>query len=156
MTEPLDLERFKALLAAYGARPERFPKAEREAAVALLASSEEARTLAQAESALDDVFARAPAPELSAGLARKLAEIPIRSARPERRAPWAAVLTGFGWAAAAAFGVLWGAHTEALESASSGDESAELATPVTSDLDDDDEALIELALGAVAPLEEAP
>jgi hypothetical protein len=154
MTTPLDLERFKALLAAYGARPERFPDGERDAARALLESSKEARALARAESALDDAFAVAPMPELSPSLARKLAELPIRHARPERRSRLAGLFTGLGWAAAAAFGVLWGAHTQAVESESSGDESAELAAPVTTDLDEDEEELLELALGVLPPPEE--
>lgn len=149
MTKPLDLERFKALLAAYGARPERFPDAERDAALALLQSSEEARTLARAESALDDVLALAPKPELSPGLSRRLAELPVVHARPERRSRWAPVFTALGWAAAAAFGVYWGAHTEALESASAVDESAEVAA-------DEGEELMALALGALPQLEEEP
>jgi hypothetical protein len=155
MTTPPDLERFKALLGAYGAQPERFPDGERDAARALLESSEEARALARAESSLDDVFALAPAPELSPRLARKLAELPIRHARPERRSRFAGVFTGLGWGAATAFGVYWGAHTEALESAGTGDESAEVASPVTTELDEDEEELLELALG-VLPLAEEP
>jgi hypothetical protein len=158
MTTPLDLERFKALLAAYGARPERFPDGEREAALALLASSEVARDLARAEAALDDVFALAHAPELSPDLARKLAELPIRKAHPERRSRRAAWFTGLGWAAAAAFGIFWGARTEALESASGRGESQEIATPATTgaadDLDEEDEELVELALGGLPQLSE--
>jgi hypothetical protein len=157
MTTPLDLERFKALLAAYGARPERFPEDEREAALALLASSEVAQSLARAEAALDSVFALAPAPQLSPNLARKLAELPIRKAHPERRSRRAAWFTGLGWAAAAAFGVFWGARTEALETTSAGDESAEITAPAPSggtDLDEDDEELVELALGGLPQLSE--
>jgi hypothetical protein len=155
MTEPLDLERFKELLAAYGARLERFPERERPAARALLASSEAARSLARAESTLDDVFAAAPAAALSPSLARKLAELPIRHARPERRSRFLVLGTALGWAAAAAFGVIWGARTEALESAGGGEESAELAPSAAAALGDDEE-LVELALGALPPLEEEP
>jgi hypothetical protein len=158
MTKPLDLERFKALLAAYGARPERFPDGERAAALVLLATSEEARTLARVEAPLDDIFAHAPAGELSPGLARKLAEVPIRHARPERRTRFVALWTALGWSAAAAFGVLWGARSEALDGAST-DPAAETASvsngPDESDpIDEADEELVELALGAVIPLSE--
>jgi ferric-dicitrate binding protein FerR (iron transport regulator) len=156
MTKPLELERFKALLAAYGARPERFPDRERDAALALLESSEEARSLARAESALDDVFAHPPGVELSPGLARKLAELPIRHARPERRSHLVALGSALGWAAAVAFGIVWGARSEALESATSGDIAAETATPGGSgdELLEDDAELVELALGVVPQLEE--
>jgi hypothetical protein len=158
MTRPLDLERFKALLAAYGARPERFPETEREAALALLAVSEEARALARAESTLDDVFVRAPAAELSPALARKLAEIPIRRARVEKRSRLAPLATALGWAAAAAFGVIWGARTEALDSAAAdpATETSVRAASSSDAMDEADEELIALALGAVTPLEEDP
>jgi hypothetical protein len=160
MKKPLDLERFRALVAAYGARPERFPDGEREAALTLLATSEEARDLARAEAALDSVFLQAPAGELSPGLARRLAEVPIRHARPERRPRLVALWTALGWSAAAAFGVLWGARSEAVDGA-----SAEHAAETTSvangsnepyGLDETGEELVELALGAVVPLEEEP
>lgn len=157
MTEPLDLERFKALLAAYGARPERFPEGELAAAVALLETSEQARALALAESALDDVFAQAPAVELSPGFARKLAELPVRHPRGERRSRFAPLFTALGWAAAAAFGVVWGARSEALESGAV-EPATETAIagagePNSADLGDE---LIELALGAVPALEDEP
>ncbi len=162
MTEPLGLGRFKALLAAYGAQPERFPEAERDAALALLASSEEARALAQAESALDGVLALAPAPELSPALARKLAELPIRNPRAARRPRFTALWTALGWAAAAAFGVVWGAQSEALERAS-GDPSAETAAPFATfvpsgedETTEEDAELMALAVGALPQLEEEP
>jgi hypothetical protein len=161
MTKPLDLERFKELLAAYGGRPERFPEREREAAVALLEGSEVARGLLVAESALDEVFAVAPAPELSSSLARKLAELPIRHPQAERRSRFAGLFTALGWAAAAAVGVIWGAHSEALDSAKSGNtaetstSSAASEAPLDEGADEDAE-LVELALGAVTQLEEEP
>jgi hypothetical protein len=154
MTKTLDLQRFKELLAAYGGRPERFPDGEREAALALLASSEDARALSAAESALDDAFATITAAELSPGLARKLAELPVRHPRAERRSRFAGLLTGLGWAAAAAFGVIWGGHSAALENASRG-EAAETAAS-GDELAEEDAELIELALGALPQLEEEP
>jgi hypothetical protein len=157
MTKPLDLERFKELLAAYGGRPERFPDGEREAALALLATSEQARALSAAESALDDAFATVTASELSPSLARKLAELPVRHPRAERHSRFAQLFTGLGWAAAAAFGVIWGAHSEALDNANV-NEAAETATASSSadELAEEDAELIELALGAVPQLEEEP
>jgi hypothetical protein len=159
MTRPLDLGRFRALLAAYGARPELFPEAERAAALSLLAASEEARALVPAESALDEVFSRAPRAELSPLLARKLAELPIRHPRGERRSRLLPVWTAVGWAAAAALGVLWGARGEAVDA--DGDATAEArgATNVAEEaypLDQTDAELVELALGALPGGEEEP
>jgi hypothetical protein len=156
MTKPLDLERFKALLAAYGARPERFPAAEREAALALLAASDEARALARAESMLDDAFVEAPRAELSPLLARRLAELPVRHARPERQSRFVTLWTALGWSAAAAVGVVWGARTEALDQANEPKAETASATSADQELEIDDEELVELALGAVAEGEEEP
>ncbi len=65
----MGLKRFRALLDAYGAAPERWPEEDRAAAQALLADSEDARTLrreaASFDGALDLVEAPAPSPELS-------------------------------------------------------------------------------------------
>jgi hypothetical protein len=157
MTKPLDLERFKELLAAYGGKLERFPVHEREAAVALLERLEEARALLAAESALDEVFATATAPELSADLSRKLAEIPVRHPHAERRSRFAGLFTGLAWAAAAAVGVVWGVHSEAADSAKGGD-TTETTVPSAApdELLEEDAELVELALGAVTQLEEEP
>jgi hypothetical protein len=157
MTKSLHLERFKELLAAYGGKPERFPAEEREAALALLETSEEARALVAAEAELDDVFMTAAAPELSSNLARKLAELPVRHPRPEaRRSRFAGLFTALGWAAAAALGVIWGAHSEALDSAKGGDAAETTTSPNDGELREEDAELVELALGAVTQLEEEP
>ena len=49
----MDLERFRQIVEAYGAAPDRWPENEREAALALLASSNEAALLLEQETALD-------------------------------------------------------------------------------------------------------
>lgn len=82
----MELERFRSLLDAYGAAPERWPEEERAAATALLADSVDARTFlseaALLDKALDLVEAPAPSPELARrveGLAHGYA-----IARPQR------------------------------------------------------------------------
>lgn len=82
---PMDATRFAALLAAYGARPERWPERERPAAQALLASSPAARAHHEAALRLDELLDLAPAATPSADLtARVLASAPRAATR---RAP---------------------------------------------------------------------
>ncbi len=71
----MSLERLRAILDSYGARPERWPAAERTAAVLLLDSSEQARR-AHAEAmrldiVLDHANAPPPPPELADRLHRR-------------------------------------------------------------------------------------
>jgi hypothetical protein len=68
----MTVERLVALLEAYGARPERWPEAERAAAAALLEQSAEARAHRDAAAALDAVLARATTAEPSADLAARI------------------------------------------------------------------------------------
>ena len=88
----VDHDRLEALLEAYGADPERWPAAERDQAVALLASSAEARALQREAATLDrmlDLAAPpAPSPELMADI------LAGASVSPWRR--WAAMLWPFG------------------------------------------------------------
>ena len=88
MSETMTLERLRALIAAYGGKPARWPAAERAAAEALLARSPEARAaLAEAEpidSLLDAVPALAPSPALRAAV---LAGMP-QSDRSGRGSRW--------------------------------------------------------------------
>ena len=88
----LDLDRLEALLEAYGADPERWPAAEREPAVALLARSAEARAMQREAARLDRMLDLAapptPSPELLADI------LAGASVSPWRR--WAAVLWPFG------------------------------------------------------------
>ena len=77
MTGPTDmkLERFRALLEAYGAAPERWPEEERAAATALLADSDDARTLRRKAASLDDALDLVEAPAPSPELARRIEEL---------------------------------------------------------------------------------
>ncbi|WP_119460427.1 hypothetical protein [Rhodospirillaceae bacterium SYSU D60014] len=61
-TDRMTLQRFEAITAAYGARPDRWPAAERDAANALLADSAAARTLLEGAAALDGLLDMVPAP----------------------------------------------------------------------------------------------
>jgi hypothetical protein len=84
MTEPMTLERLRALIAAYGGNPGRWPLAERPAAEGLLARSPEARAaLAEAEpldTLLDTVPALSPSPALRAAVLADMPS-PARSGR---------------------------------------------------------------------------
>jgi hypothetical protein len=78
---PMSLDRFRMLLDSYGARADRWPDSERQAALALLASSQEAerlcRNAARVDAAIDLLPAEPPSSEL---MARVLAGAP--GARP--------------------------------------------------------------------------
>lgn len=71
----MQLDRFRALLEAYGAAPGRWPEDERAAATALLADSEDARTLHRAAASLDDALDLVEAPAPSPELARRVEEL---------------------------------------------------------------------------------
>lgn len=104
----LSLERFAALVEAYGAEFERFPPHERTAAKALLLRSREARDLLSAAQAFDAILAAArenlPTPELEArldGIPQRFAQervrprlLPFRSRQQTVLAAAAAVLLG--------------------------------------------------------------
>jgi ferric-dicitrate binding protein FerR (iron transport regulator) len=97
--------RFRALLDAYGAAPDRWPKGEREAALALLRSDPQAAADYEREGAFDGLLALSRSPAPSAALAdRILAGAPIRRLR-KRVLPW---WTGLALAGAGAAGVLCG------------------------------------------------
>jgi hypothetical protein len=76
--------RLKRLIEAYGAEPERWPDAERAAAMALLKKSAEARALVAEARRLDRLLAAAPvgstAPAATAALRRRIAALPEESA----------------------------------------------------------------------------
>jgi len=102
-SEPVSVERLRELLDAYGATPDHWPEAERDAAERLVARSADAATLAQEASALDRLLDAAAVEAPSAGLAaRVLAAAPRRRTRRARRVLVAAVPL-----AAAAAVVLW-------------------------------------------------
>lgn len=106
----LTMERLVEMLDAYGAAPERWPAAERAAAEALIARSEEARAHQRRAAELDRLLDALPTVAPSAGLReRVLAAAPKR--RPAARA-WRRALTVAVPLAAAASLVLWFAARE--------------------------------------------
>jgi len=113
---PLSLERFRALIAAYGARPELWPDTERAAALALRDASAEARSLFDEEAALDATLGALPEPDVSPELLRRLTEVPLRA--PQKRR-WFALpgmwIPALSWAFAAVLGLGLGFSTEPLE-----------------------------------------
>jgi hypothetical protein len=161
MTEPLSLERFQRLLAAYGARRELWPRPERAPAERLLETSSEARALLSREEDLDaGLMALASlSPELDPGLSRKLAQIPLRNPRERRFWPFRRVwVPAAAWAAAAMFGVAVGSFTAGEEPATA-ELALEAAPPVMDDdaaADEVDDDMTELALGSLDVFEETP
>jgi hypothetical protein len=161
MTEPLSLERFQRLLAAYGARRELWPVAERQAAERLLDTSSEARAVLSHEEDLDTglMALSGLTPELTPGLSRKLAEIPLRNSRNRSLWPFRRVwVPAAAWAAAAVFGIAVGSFTAGEEPASA-ELALETAPPAMDDgtaADEADDELTELALGSLDVFEEAP
>jgi hypothetical protein len=156
MTEPLDPKHFEALLAAYGARVELWPEGEREAALALLATSAPARSLSEREAALDRLFSESAPSQATPALLRRLNELPIRHPRAERpRRFGATVATVLAWSAALALGVLWGAESEipATPVAETPRLPAEERTD-TADIESDE--LFELALGSLGDIGSEP
>jgi len=79
-------ERLRQLLDAYGAGPDRWPPDEREAALALLENSSEARAERDSAARLDTVLDRAPAEQPSPALAeRVLAASPAKRVKARSR-----------------------------------------------------------------------
>jgi hypothetical protein len=156
VTKPLTLERFRALVLAYGGSSELWPEAERQAALLLCAASAEARALVAAEAELDTRLATGAAPpEPRAELLRRLNEVPLRA--PQRRAWWPfrnAWVPAFGWALAAAVGLGWGLDSAPLEdelTVGATVAAVDSAAPDTVSAEDD---LTALAGGALSELEE--
>jgi hypothetical protein len=161
MIEPLSLERFQRLLAAYGARRELWPRTERAQAERLLEASSEARALLSREEDLDaGLMALASlSPDLDPGLSRKLAEIPLLNPRKPWFWPFRRVwVPAAAWAVAAMFGLLVGSFTAAEEPASV-ELTLETTPPVMDDdmaADEADDEMTELALGSLDVFEETP
>jgi hypothetical protein len=155
-TERLTLERFQALLEAYGARPELWPADERAAALALRDASAEARALFEAELGLDAAFAGVVDPELDASFLRRLNEVPLRA--PQKRS-WFSIrglwVPAASWAFAAALGLSFGL-TEPFADETDTTEPVAAASVVAPDtataLADDD--ISALARGALVDFEE--
>jgi hypothetical protein len=148
-TPPLTLSRFRELAEAYGANVERWPEQERSGARALLARSEQARSVLGQEESLDALLAGlAPAPVPENVLAR-LSRVPeVRAPRPMRLGRRALVGPAIGWAAAAALG-LW------LGTQSAPDEGISTPANAVTEAPEEDEALA-IARGAIATLEDLP
>ena len=105
----MELDRFKALAAAYGGRPARWPEAERGPAEALMARMPDACAAAlNAEADIDGLLdgwrADAPSPDLRAAV---LAGAPLKGA-PRRPRLWEAWLPGAGLAAIGVAGIICG------------------------------------------------
>jgi len=110
----MDLNRFEALVAAYGATPSRWPEEERDAAQAFARSNPEAAALLAEADAIDALLFAHRVAEPS----RTLRAMVIEGAPSKRRLTGRAKLwwSGLGLAVAGASGVLAGsAATAALE-----------------------------------------
>lgn len=87
----MTLDRLQTILDAYGGNPERWPAAEREAALALLASSAEARRMVNAAAPLDRALAGLANPAADAidplRLVRAITAAPQRAAGAVGAAP---------------------------------------------------------------------
>ena len=68
----IDIQRFEQLLQSYGANADRWPTAERNAALALVQASPDARRLFDEAVQLDGILDLAAAPEPSAALAARI------------------------------------------------------------------------------------
>jgi hypothetical protein len=77
----MDTQRFRALLASYGADFLRWPEDERARAEAFLSTSGEAALLMAEERRVDQLLDAAPGVSPSPALLRRVAEIPARHAR---------------------------------------------------------------------------
>lgn len=75
----LDIDRFRTIVDAYGTDPSRWPEAEREAALSLLASSSDAVAIVDHAAQLDRVLDQVPMVQPSLELKRIVASIPDRT-----------------------------------------------------------------------------
>ncbi len=145
MTRPsMTLDRFQALLAAYGTHLERWSAQDAAAARELLLSSREARAAFDAEKSLDALLdAAAPPPELPSELLASLARIPERTAQgfPFRRR--SLLMPALGWAAAAVIGLWAGARFSYEEPG----RAQPVAMSSEASVNAEDDALVALAAG---------
>ncbi|GEM_PF-2420562 len=73
--KPMTFDRFRELIAAYGASPEKWPDQERALAEALIATSPEAEEIIRDAAALDTALDSLPTPEISSELREGVLEI---------------------------------------------------------------------------------
>lgn len=106
----MTLQEFEECLERFGSDLARWPEAERAKASKLLAESSLAEdSLAQAVAITSVLLEAEAAIEPSAGLRRRVNEIPLRYPRPAAEAPGAAVLRAWAWLTlACALGVAGG------------------------------------------------
>ncbi|HWO11967.1 MAG TPA: hypothetical protein VNN80_20880 [Polyangiaceae bacterium] len=112
LPERLDLITFERLLGIHGSRVERWPDAYREPLARLLDSSAEAQARWEEARALERVLDALPAIEPTPALMARIASLPARHPRPERRRWWpfhGALTPLLGWGVAALLGVTLGA-----------------------------------------------
>jgi hypothetical protein len=126
MQEPMTMERFRAIVEAYGASPAHWPADERAHAQAFLALHAEARALVNQEAMLDRLLDAVPAALPSAALRERLlprrlprpgAAWPLRifaALWPDASSPWPAGVL----AASTALGIFIGVATPTIEVAS--------------------------------------
>ena len=98
-------ERFRQIIAAYGAAPQRWPEAERDAAQAFVSGNSKAQSMLAQEASLDRMLSSyriAPAGSALTGAI-------VASARPRRRLNWATIGKGLGLAGAGLAGAVAGA-----------------------------------------------
>lgn len=139
-SEAVDLARLGRLLEAYGADPETWPAVERDAALALLGRSAEARALRERAARLDRLLDQAPALEPSPELMARVLAAANQAAPSWRRRldTWMLALWPFGpvWrpatvlALAALFGVALGTVAP-LPGIAGGDDRALLVEDVS-------------------------
>ncbi len=104
----VDLARLGQILDAHGADPDAWPETERDDALALLASSAEARALNASAARLDRLLDRAPTLEPSPELKARVLAAAGEAARPwRRRDAWVLAVWPFGpvWRPAVALAV---------------------------------------------------
>jgi hypothetical protein len=121
--EPMTMERFRAIVEAYGASPAHWPADERAAAQAFLAVHAEARARMDEEALLDRLLDAVPATRPSVALKERLMprQLPrdsgawlsrlIAALWPEASSPWPAGVL----AASIALGILIGIATPAID-----------------------------------------
>lgn len=98
-------ERFRAIIEAYGATPQRWPAAERAAAESFARRHPEAKSLLLSEAELDDLLGRYPVQPPGCALTGAV----IASALPFRTSSFGYILKGFGFISAGLAGAIAGA-----------------------------------------------
>jgi len=106
-TDPMTLDRFRAIVAAYGAAPARWPAVERAACESLLAASADAQALvgeaARLDAALDVLPALPPTPAIRAAVLAAAPRPAAPSLIDRLRAGWSEIFGELGgWRTAGA------------------------------------------------------